>query len=235
MRARPEIERAKQQLRAGLRERLRLLGPLGESEARKLQERLLASGILDGPGCVALYCALPSEVPCAFLEETLRARGVRVCLPRLPPLASGARESASPGDRAARDPSAAAQTVGTPRILETRAPEALEFRAAGHALERSPLGFAQPPEESERISLEQIDAFVIPLRGADLQGNRLGRGRGHYDVTLAAHPRAKRIGLLREAQVVDAVPAGEHDQRLDALCTEARFLLCPPRAKAAAL
>ncbi len=210
MRAPLDIAEEKQRLRIAMRERLRQRGRIEVEDEQRIQERLLASGLLghrpESPrrSCVALYAALPSEVSCAFLDVSLRLYGVRVCLPRVAFQAAGA-------------------------------PEPLEFRAAGPALERSPLGFDQPPTESELIPLEQIDVFVVPLRAADAQGNRLGRGRGHYDATLAAHPRALRIGLLLEAQLIDSVPVGPHDQRLDVLCTEARLLRCPPRAEAASL
>ena len=110
----------------------------------------------------------------------------------------------------------------------------LTFHLAGGALERGPLGIEQPSIERERIDESQIDVFVVPALALDLHGNRLGHGRAHYDATLVGAPRALRIGLVREAALVPAVPVGEHDAPLDALCTEARFIFLTERAKAAA-
>ncbi len=110
----------------------------------------------------------------------------------------------------------------------------LTFHRAGGALMRGPLGIEQPETGRERIDESQIDVFVVPALALDLHGNRLGHGRAHYDATLAAAPRALRIGLVREAALVPEVPVGEHDAPLDALCTEARFICFTERAKAAA-
>jgi len=75
------------------------------------------------------------------------------------------------------------------------------------------------------VGLDEIDLFVVPARAVDLGGHRLGRGKGHYDATLAAAgPGAARICLVFDAQVVREVPVGAHDQRMGAICTEARWI-----------
>ena len=117
-----------------------------------------------------------------------------------------------------------------------REPErALSFHLAGGPLQKGPLGVHEPvPHQSALVPLDAIDAFVLPGLAADAHGRRLGRGRGHYDATLARAPRALRILLLLDAGLVPEVPVGEHDALLDAVCTESRLLLCTPRARAAA-
>lgn len=104
----------------------------------------------------------------------------------------------------------------------------LLFAPAGGPMERGALGIEQP-KNARPIPLDDIDLFVLPGLAFDLEGHRLGRGRGHYDATLAAAPQALRVGLCSESSLVGTVPVGDHDQRLDALCTEARLVLCPPR------
>jgi 5-formyltetrahydrofolate cyclo-ligase len=79
------------------------------------------------------------------------------------------------------------------------------------------------------VDLSDIDLFVIPGLAFDASGGRLGRGRGYYDATLlAAGPRAARVGLAFDFQVVTAVPAFEHDARVAALATEERWLEVTP-------
>jgi 5-formyltetrahydrofolate cyclo-ligase len=69
--------------------------------------------------------------------------------------------------------------------------------------------------------------FVVPGVAFDGHGVRLGRGRGWYDRALVRHPRAVRIGLAFELQLVDAVPEEAWDVRVDAVATEARLLIAP--------
>jgi len=99
----------------------------------------------------------------------------------------------------------------------------LQFRRdGGGAWLRGPLGVLEP--QGELIALRDIDVLVVPALAVDLQGRRLGRGRGHYDATLAAFV-GKSAALVFESQLVPEVPVGEHDRRVDAVCTEARLVL----------
>jgi 5-formyltetrahydrofolate cyclo-ligase len=102
---------------------------------------------------------------------------------------------------------------------------ALDFRRLRGSFHTGALGVREPG--GERVELSEIDLFVVPAIAADLAGGRLGRGRGHYDATLAAAgPRALRVALLFDWQIVPEVPVDRHDQRIDAVCTEKRLLRC---------
>jgi 5-formyltetrahydrofolate cyclo-ligase len=100
----------------------------------------------------------------------------------------------------------------------------LEFRRAGTSWARGSLGVLEP--SGDVVPLHSIDVLVVPAVAVDLHGRRLGRGRGHYDATLAAF-RGRSIALVFESQLVPEVPVGEHDRRVDAVCTEARLVLVP--------
>lgn len=106
--------------------------------------------------------------------------------------------------------------------------------APGEAVERGPLGVRQPPAREE-LPLEAIDLFLVPGQAFDLQGGRLGRGKGYYDATLAEAPRAERIGLGFEEQVIPTVPMLPHDVPLDWIVTPERAQRCAPgRSRTAA-
>lgn len=70
---------------------------------------------------------------------------------------------------------------------------------------------------------ERIDLVVTPGLAFDRQCGRLGRGAGFYDRFLAR----SRVGLSRVVgvafgvQVVERVPLGQDDQRVDEVWTEA--------------
>jgi 5-formyltetrahydrofolate cyclo-ligase len=98
----------------------------------------------------------------------------------------------------------------------------LEFRRAGGAWARGALGVHEPT--GEVVELRDIETLVVPAVAVDLEGRRLGRGRGHYDATLGAFG-GRSIALVFESQLVPEVPVGEHDHPVDAVCTEARLVL----------
>jgi len=81
------------------------------------------------------------------------------------------------------------------------------------------------PKKSLTLDPAEIDAAVIPGSVFDIQGGRLGYGGGYYDrFLLNDAPRARRIGLGFELQVIDKVPVEPHDQPLDILVTEKRIV-----------
>jgi 5-formyltetrahydrofolate cyclo-ligase len=102
-------------------------------------------------------------------------------------------------------------------------------------LARGPLGAPEPQPRAPETPLDAIDCVVVPCLACSPDGLRLGRGGGYYDATLAAMPRALRVGVAFEAQLVPALPREPHDAPLDALVTEARVLLFQrePRAPGA--
>ncbi|MFL5309265.1 MAG: 5-formyltetrahydrofolate cyclo-ligase [Myxococcales bacterium] len=98
----------------------------------------------------------------------------------------------------------------------------LRFRRESGAWSRGPLGVLEPG--GDPVPLSDIDVLVVPALAVDLQGHRLGRGRGHYDATLAAFS-GRSAALVFESQLVPEVPVGEHDHPVDAVCTEARLVV----------
>ncbi len=92
------------------------------------------------------------------------------------------------------------------------------------ALVPGPFGNAEPGGDAPAVDPAEIDCVIVPGLAFSRDGLRLGRGGGHYDATLEAMPRARRIGVAFEVQVVPAVPREAHDVLLDALVTEARVL-----------
>ena len=98
---------------------------------------------------------------------------------------------------------------------------ALEFRRAAGTFVPGALGIEHPT--GALVPLAAIDLLVVPAVAADARGGRLGRGKGHYDATLAICP-ALTVALVFEVQLVPEVPLGEHDRRVAAVCTEARLI-----------
>jgi 5-formyltetrahydrofolate cyclo-ligase len=102
----------------------------------------------------------------------------------------------------------------------------LFFHAA--AYEDLAPGYRNIPEPPETAPVARPDVLLVPLLAADLTGNRLGQGGGHYDRTLAmlrAQGPLLAIGIAWDSQLVDAVAAAPWDQPLDAIATPTAFHL----------
>ena len=140
-----------------------------------------------GAGHVALYAALPDEVPTRPSFEVLREAGIARALP-----------CPGPGGR-------------------------LEFRQVEDWDELRPgrWNVLEPPPTAHVCALAEADVVLVPGVAFDRSGNRLGRGGGHYDATFPPGEAAPLlVGVAWEFQLVDAVPHGSRDRRVNAIVTE---------------
>ena len=101
------------------------------------------------------------------------------------------------------------------------------FRDAAAGLKPGPWGVLQPPAQAEALA---PDVVLVPLVAADRFGQRIGRGKGHYDRALAnlrENGAIFAIGLGWEEQLLgDAIPADSWDIALDAIATPGRWVSC---------
>ena len=98
-------------------------------------------------------------------------------------------------------------------------------------LPRDAWGIPEPDPAWLPVDLRRAARVLVAVPGLafDRQGNRLGRGKGYYDRFLATARRAAKsvtaLGVCLSEQLVDAVPHGERDQRLDGVITERETIL----------
>ncbi len=81
------------------------------------------------------------------------------------------------------------------------------------------------PEPDAKFA-KRVELCVAPCVAVTERGDRLGMGGGYYDRWFAAHPKVKRVALAYEAQVVEALPTDERDQKVDLVVTESRVIDC---------
>lgn len=191
----------KKALRALIRARLKTEGPDAILEASRRAaaglsrfEPFLAAELL------LAFLSMPGEVDTEPLVGAALAGGRRVAVPRI----EGGEISFVP-----------------------LAPDYLSWP-------RDRFGIPEPPAGLASLDLAEIATscgmILVPGLAFDPAGRRLGRGKGYYDRFLArleaaeallpGRPVAPRVGLALELQVVAAVPAEEHDRRVDWLATE---------------
>lgn len=104
--------------------------------------------------------------------------------------------------------------------------EPLSFRAWKPGDPLAPDAFGAPAP-LDGAGLVTPDLVICPLLAFDRRGGRLGQGGGHYDRTLQALRRERRVfvlGLAYAGQEVAELDLEPHDQRLDAILTETDYI-----------
>ena len=77
----------------------------------------------------------------------------------------------------------------------------------------------EEPQGETTVDPSEIELIVVPAVAYDRAGNRLGRGKGFYDRLLST-TRASKIGVGYEFQLLDSLPAEEHDVPMDMIITQ---------------
>ena len=75
------------------------------------------------------------------------------------------------------------------------------------------------------LVVEEFSGGFVPGLGFDLDGDRLGHGRGYYDRALADLDLDTVIAILMDQQWLPSVPTGEHDVGLRWLCSPSTGLV----------
>jgi 5-formyltetrahydrofolate cyclo-ligase len=108
--------------------------------------------------------------------------------------------------------------VAYPRVVP--GDRRLAFHRASPAdLAPGTFGLLEPPPSAPVVTPHTMAVVVLPGLAFDRRGNRLGWGQGHYDATLA-DAQILRVGLAYESQLVDQLPADEHDVPVHLIATE---------------
>ena len=84
------------------------------------------------------------------------------------------------------------------------------------SLRPGPRGLAEPGEPPRGMdAVARADLVLVPALAVDRGGVRLGRGGGSYDRALARVAAGiPTIALLYDGELLDEVPADDHDQRV---------------------
>ena len=160
----------------------RLLSPQQRrAESLALREHLSA---IARPGTTACaYVPVGTEPGSPEMLDALVSAGVRVLLP------------------------VARELDGVPRPLSWG-----EYRSPAD-LVAAPFGLREPTQPwLPPAAISSAVLVVVPALAVDRTGARLGRGAGYYDRTLAlAAPDARLVAVVRDDEIVDLLPAEDHD------------------------
>jgi 5-formyltetrahydrofolate cyclo-ligase len=111
------------------------------------------------------------------------------------------------------------RTIREPRAI---LPVVLE---PGDTMEPGEYGIPEPPKTARVVPVRSLDLVLVPGVAYSLSLARLGYGGGYYDRLLKDREyRAHSVGLAFEVQIVDSIPLGHFDRKVDAVVTEDRIL-----------
>jgi len=119
----------------------------------------------------------------------------------------------------------AEKIVAVPKVSwEQRHMMPVQLNSLDTDISTHPSGLRNPTSGTP-VPFGEIELVVTPGLGFDREGNRLGRGGGYYD-RFFAHEQlgACKCGFAFQEQLIDSVPATDHDQPIDMLITDAEIM-----------
>ena len=120
---------------------------------------------------------------------------------------------------------ASGKLLALPRFnATTNAYEPVQVRDLARDLVTGPFGVREPTADCPLVTMNRLDLALVPGLAFDARGDRLGRGKGHYDRLLAGFP-GRTVGVTFDFQVVAQVPVEPNDIVLDAVVTPTRWLV----------
>jgi 5-formyltetrahydrofolate cyclo-ligase len=119
--------------------------------------------------------------------------------------------------------------VAFPRVVSSAPPE-LAFHEVqpDEPLARGRFAIPAPPEHAPRVS--ELDVILVPAIALSPNGHRLGFGFGHYDAALKHFPRALRIGVVHDFQLIAPFATHAGDEPVDVIQTPRERILTRARA-----
>ena len=186
------------------------------TESDKARRMLEQQAVWKQAKRVLFYAPLPVELDVwPLFEDAVRA-GKEACLPRF----AGEKPLKRFQDRPA-----GAHTPLKRGVNENRGQYyvACAVRDLGKDLKAGQFGIREPVEGCAEVPLNRLDFVLVPGIAFDLQGRRLGRGKGYYD-QLLAEVRGKTCGVAFDEQIVDEIPVEPHDIYVNCILTPTRWI-----------
>ncbi len=81
------------------------------------------------------------------------------------------------------------------------------------------------PKNTAPADASKFDIVLVPGIAFDKNGNRVGFGKGCYDMFFK-EVDAVKVGVCYDFQICEEIPADEHDIKMDFLLTESGFKQC---------
>jgi 5-formyltetrahydrofolate cyclo-ligase len=120
---------------------------------------------------------------------------------------------------------AAGKTVALPRVDFEAGQLRLHRWEPNATLEPGGFGVPEPPADAPSVPEADVDLVLVPALAADARGHRLGYGKGFYDQLLPTLPRAARVALIYDFQLLAELPNTPGDVPVHVIATDARIMV----------
>jgi len=118
----------------------------------------------------------------------------------------------------------AGKTVALPRFdSQTNGYVASQVQNLVDDVKIGRFGIREPTEKCSQIALNRLDFILVPGVAFDMQGRRLGRGKGFFDRLLAV-VRGTTCGVAFDEQIVREIPVAPHDVHVNRILTPTRWV-----------
>lgn len=107
-----------------------------------------------------------------------------------------------------------------PRVVDSPMRHLVFHAYQPDRLVRHRYGMLEPDPSAPELPIAQANLIIVPGMAFTRGGWRLGYGGGYYDRLLAERPRAPALGICFHALLLDDIPHGPCDIRVDYLVTE---------------
>ena len=112
------------------------------------------------------------------------------------------------------------KTVAVPRCTPGRIDMKFYIIRSLGDLEPGAFGVLEPPpERCQELKVFESSVCILPGLGFDIQGYRLGYGKGYYDRFLSKYD-GKNIGVCYNICLKSLLPHGRYDKMVDILVTD---------------
>lgn len=110
--------------------------------------------------------------------------------------------------------------------IKTKKMEAVEITSLD-GLKENKYGILEPNNNKEEFYKNNLDLIILPGVAFDHNGRRIGYGGGYYDRYLEdIDKRIIKVALTYDFQLLENVPAEEHDIKADYIITETMSIKC---------
>lgn len=93
-------------------------------------------------------------------------------------------------------------------------------------LKKGSFGILEPGNLAKSYPVETADLIVVPGVAFDLEGHRIGFGKGYYDRCLNQHSLAGVVvGFCHDFQLLNRIPVEGHDIHMQCIVTDNRLII----------
>lgn len=119
------------------------------------------------------------------------------------------------------------KTISIPKI-DTQVEKMFPFEIKSiNDMQKGYYGIEEPKDKCTLVNGEKIDLIITPGLAFDINGYRLGYGKGYYDKFFSQYCKSGfKIGFAFDIQITDNVPHDEYDVKLDGIVTDKRIIYC---------